>query len=371
MIYLDNAATTRPYKEVVETITYVLSNSWGNASSAYSFGHKSKEIIESVRDQIAADINCNPEEIIFTASGCEANSFAFNSIPDDYNLLTTYMEHASILESPIQKYLIPNDEFGNINPEVLSNTLHSYITYVEKKPFVSICAANSEIGTIQDIKSISSVVHNYDGIFHCDATALYPYNQLDVQALGVDMMTVSAQKFHATEGVGFLYVKKGINIKPIIYGTQENGLRGGSYNTALIAGMGKALEITRDKTGNKYCRALRDIMLEELFKIPGVHLNGPSIDDNRLDGNINVTIDGVDASTLVGLCDMHGICISKGSACHSYTNVPSATLTSIGLTYEQALQTIRITLDIFNTYQEIKEASKILKFLINDIRKTS
>ena len=370
MIYLDNAATTKPYAEVVETITDVLSNSWGNANSAHEFGHKSKEIIESVRDQIAADINCKPEEIIFTSSGCEANSLALNSIPDGYDFFTTRIEHASILEAAkhMEKvHYISNDEYGNITAESLTKVIKWSGISNSNKPFVSICGANSEIGVIQDIKALSDVVHKFDGILHCDMTALYPQQSIDVNELGIDMMTVSAQKFHATEGVGFLYVRNGININPIIYGSQENGLRGGSYNTALIAGMGKALEITRGQVGYNH---LRDSLLEGLLKIPGVSLNGPVVGSNRLDGNISITIEDVDADTLLSVCDIYGICISKGSACHSYQKEPSPTLKAIGLTYEQAMQTIRISIDSTNTYDDIEKALSIFPGIIDEIRKT-
>lgn len=373
MIYLDSAATTKPYREVIETITNTLSNNWGNASSAYEFGHQSKEIVESVRDQIAADINCKPEEIIFTSGGCEANSLAISGISrDEYDFFTTRLEHASILEAApyVGKFhFVKNDKFGNIQSSTLNRHLKWHSVCSPKKPFVSIGAANSEIGTLQDIKALAKIVHSFDGIFHCDATALYPHGRIDVQELGIDMMTVSAQKFHATEGVGFLYVRKGINLTPIIYGTQEHGLRGGSYNTALIAGMGKALEITRKKNSNEYCKYLRDMMLDGLLEIPGVRLNGPSINENRLENNINITIDGVDAEALLSLCDMYGVCISKGSACHSYVRTPSATLKAIGLTDIQATQTIRITLDASNTYEEVEKALVIFKFLISEIRK--
>ena len=375
MIYLDSAATTKPYREVIETITNTLSNNWGNASSAYEFGHQSKEIVESVRDQIAADINCKSDEIIFTSGGCEANSLAIGGISrDEYDFFTTRLEHASILEAApyVGKFhFVKNDKFGNIQSSTLNRHLKWHSVCSPKKPFVSIGAANSEIGTLQDIKALAKIVHSFDGIFHCDATALYPYKKIDVQELGIDMMTVSAQKFHATEGIGFLYAREGIKLSPIIYGTQEHGLRGGSYNTALIAGMGKALEITRAKNNNEYCKHLRDMLLDSLLEIPGVRLNGPSIGSNRLENNINITIDGVDAETLLSLCDMHGICISKGSACHSYVRTPSATLKSIGLTDNQAAQTIRITLDVSNTYEEVECFLKIIEFLINEIRKPS
>lgn len=373
--YLDSASTTKPYKEVIETIVDVLNNNWGNASSNYEFGHQSKEIIENVRDQIAADINCSPDEIIFTASGCEANSLAISGMKQfEYEFFTTRMEHSSIIEA-IQYmnkvHFIHNDNFGNISPSILHKTLKWNQIMRKNNPFVSIVGANSEIGTIQDIKVLANVVHKFDGIFHCDMTSLYPHRKIDVKELGVDMMTVSAQKFHATEGVGFLYVKNGIKLWPIIYGTQEQGLRGGSYNTALIAGMGKALEMTRTYNDEIYCELLRNKLLNGLLTIQGVKLNGPPINKNRLGGNINLTIDGVNAETLLTLCDMYGICISKGSACHSYEQKPSNTLKAIGLSDKEASETIRITIDASNTEREIDEVLNIMPRLINQVRETS
>lgn len=373
MIYFDNAATTKPYKEVVETIADVLNNHWGNANSNYEFGHQSKEIIENVRDQIAADINCSPEEIIFTASGCEANSLAIGGMKQfEYEFFTTRMEHSSIIEAVpyLNKvHFIYNNSLGNIDPILLQKTLKWNNIMRKNKPFVSISGANSEIGTIQDIKSLAKIVHDFGGIIHSDMTALYPHKRINVKELGLDMMTVSAQKFHATEGVGFLYVRNGIKLWPIIYGNQERGIRGGSYNTALIAGMGKALEITRTNSKELYCENLRNKLLNVLLQVPSVKLNGPL--SNRLSGNINLTIDGVNAESLLTLCDMYGICISKGSACHSYEQKPSNTLKAIGLTDKEASETVRITIDAYNTEEEIEYALNIIPQLIEQVRKTS
>ena len=371
MIYLDSAATTKPYPEVIKTIADVLENNWGNASSAHNFGHQSKEIVENVRDQIAADIGCDPEEIIFTSSGCEANSLAIDGIMSKsgsyhYNLFTTLLEHASIEKAlkHVRHSIILNNDQGFILPEILRAKLFENEISSIRMPFVSIGAANSEIGTIQNIKELAKITHNFHGIFHCDMTALYPHMRVNVRDLGIDMMTVSGQKFGATEGVGFLYVRKGIELHPIIHGSQENGLRGGSYNTAFIAGMGKALEITR--ASNKSLGKLSTKLCRALLQIEGVHLNGPQI--NRLPNNINCTIDGVNADTLLTLCDMHGICISKGSACQSYNPVPSSTLKAIGLTDEQAQNTIRISIGEHNTEEEIDYCIDIIPKLIKEIR---
>ena len=371
MIYLDSAATTKPYPEVIKTIVDVLENNWGNASSAHSFGNQSKEIVENVRDQIAADIGCDPEEIIFTGSGCEANSLAIDGVMSKsgtyhYNLFTTRLEHASIEKALkyVRHSIIENDDQGFIHPETLRGKLFENEISSIRMPFVSIGAANSEIGTIQNIKELAKITHNFHGIFHCDMTSLYPHMRVNVRDLGLDMMTISGQKFGATEGVGFLYVRKGIELHPIIHGSQENGLRGGSYNTAFIAGMGKALEITR--ASNKSLVKLSTKLCRALLQIEGVHLNGSHI--NRLPNNINCTIDGVNADTLLTLCDMHGICISKGSACQSYNPVPSSTLKAIGLTDEQAQNTIRISIGENNTEEEIDYCIDIIPKLIKEIR---
>ena len=227
----------------------------------------------------------------------------------------------------------------------------------------------TEIGTIQNIKAISDIVHEYDGgIFHTDATQLFPEQCIDVKELGIDLMSISAQKFHGPRGAGILYVKNGIELCPLIYGSQENGLRGGTYNTAAIAGMGKALELTRLHNASESVERLRDKLLQQLLQVDQVVINGPTIGSQRLKNNISITIDGVNADKLVTLCALQGIYISKGSACNSYNPEPSTTLKAIGLSDEQAFNTIRITLDEFNTETEIDYAANIITKLIERIR---
>lgn len=373
MIYLDNAATTRPYDEVIDVMTDVMRNHWGNPSAAYALGDDARRIIENVREQIAEDINANPEEIIFTSGACEANSLAidgFIKTDYEYNLcVTPKIEHSSINEADTIIYsCLYNDNFGFVH--ISDIAFHGHHPGLDGC-LVSVAAANGEIGTIQDIQTLSDKVHSLGGIFHTDATQLYPERRIDVQELGIDMMSVSAQKFHGPKGVGFLYVKNGIKLNPIIYGSQENGIRGGTYNTAAIAGMGEALKLTRqfkklDSVG--YVNSLRNRLLDKLMQTPGVTLNGPPVGENRLANNINITIDGVNAEKLVTLCDLHGIYIGKGSACQSYDPKPSHVLKEIGLTDEQAFNTIRITLDTSNTEEEIDKAGEIITKLIERIR---
>lgn len=369
MIYLDSSATTKPYKEVVDTIVNILENYWSNASSDNSFGFKARKIIDNVTNQVAIDINCKPENIIWTSGACESNSLAIYGLIKNYlyiDFYTTRLEHTSINKTHGVK--LSNDEYGFINQFELQDVCRKS-TMKNHTPFVSVCFANSEIGTVQDIKSISETIHKYNGYLHVDATQAYPWIKIDVQELGIDMMSVSGQKLHSVKGCGFLYVKDGIKLKPIIYGSQQEGVRGGTYPTHLIAAFGKALEITRAHNAYMYVKAIRDTLLKKLLQIPGVTLNGPSIDNNRLVNNISLSIDGVKADDLVALCDERDIIIAKGSACQSYTATPSSTLLAIGLTEEQALSTIRITLDELNTMEEINKAAQEIQEVIEILRK--
>lgn len=356
MIYLDNAAGTRLYPEVIGVMLNIYEKHWGNASSNNSMGDDARMLIENVRQQIADDINASPDEIIFTSGACEANNLALNR--RDRGIYTSVIEHASIEDIPYVRpmYKVDNQGFVELDRIYMHET-------------VSIMSANGEIGTIQDIKQLSEKAHKKDGvIFHTDATQLFPERRINVKELGIDMMSVSAQKFHGPRGAGFLYVKNGIALNPLIYGSQENGFRGGTYNTAAIVGMGKALELTRRNDTSDYVGALRNQLLDHLLRIPGTHLNGAPVGPHRLENNISLTIDGVNAERLVTLCDLYGLIIAKGSACQAYMPTPSKTLKAIGLTDEQAFSTIRITFDEFNTWQDVTQAAEIITKLVERIR---
>ena len=264
MIYLNASAGTRVYPEVIDTITDVLQNHWGNPHDSTSFGHDAQMIINNVTQQVANDINCSPDEVIWTSGACEANNLAImgflNQNPGAH-FYTTFLEHASINElvKDLPSYrvgYISNDEKGYINYESLKDVLMwNYTRKIET--LVSISFASSEVGVIQDIKSIAELIHKYNGILHVDATQVYGWTQIDIQELGIDMMSVSGQKLHAPRGIGFLYVKDSIELKPLIYGTQQSYKRGGTLPTHLIAGFGKALELIRQR-GGKYVKTLRD-----------------------------------------------------------------------------------------------------------------
>ena len=368
--FLDSASTTRPYDEVIETMADVMRNHYGNPSSIHEMGQDAKNIIENVREQIAEDIGCEPKEIIFTSGACEANSLALCGTRYNH-IITTQLEHKSIeeiLKSDTFTSIsyIPVDVYGNISFDYFQNTLKTCNSAI-----VSIQYGNSEIGTIQDIARISNAIKGRDFVLHVDATQVFPEGSINVKNLGIDLMSVSAQKFHGPKGIGFLYCRDGIALSPLIYGSQENGLRGGTYNTPAIAGMGKALEINRG-TLHGYVNACtsmnRDNLAKIMLEIPGVHLNGPKLDVNRLFNNLSIRIDGVKASDLVTLASIYGIYISAGSACCSGESVPSSTLKAIGLNNDEALSTIRITVDETLNDNDISYIAEILSGLIKRLR---
>ena len=377
MIYLDNAATTKPYPSVIRIMSNTMERYWANPSSNNSLADEARFLVEEAREQFADDLNCSPEEIIFTGSGCEANSLAIAGFLDanyGYELYSTPLEHSSIAEAAkslpdYKRHLkIKIEPTGIITPEALDKHIASHNVFSIARPLVSISAASSEFGTIQNIKALAKVTHKWHGVFHCDAVPFFPEQRIDVKEWGVDMLSISAQKFHGPRGAGVLYIRKGIKLNPIIYGSQENYLRGGSYNTAAIAGMGEALRLTRLHNTSKYVAYLRNQLLDKLLQIPGAHLNGTPVGAQRLANNISLTIDGVDAEQLMTLCDLSGVIIARGSACQAHTPTPSRALLAIGLTSEQALSTVRITLDEFNTEEEIIEAAKIIAALVDRIR---
>lgn len=377
MIYLDSSAGNQCYPEVILTITDVLMNHWGNPHSDTSFGADASAIIRDVTEQIANDINCKPEEIIWTSGGSESNSLAIlgfiqNHQPDDTMLITSHLEHTSINHivdrlDCIHTY-VSNDRRGFINLQELEHLLE----YNWAHPLVSISMANSEIGVMQDIKSIAKIVHKHNGILHVDAVQRYPWQSIDVQAFGIDMMSVSGQKMHCPRGVGFLYVKEGIEIAPLICGSQQEGRRGGTLPTHLIAAFGKALEITRKNHAAADVQIKTNWVKEQLSHIDGVTFNGPNGMFNRLPNNISITIDGVKSDQVISMLDeMYNIIVSKGSACQSYNPTPSKTLLAIGLTPEQALSTVRITLDEFNTWEELEQFCEAFKEVIDTLRRVS
>lgn len=381
MIYLDAAATAK-YRNVddiiVDTMVTAMKDSWMNPSSLYAANVVKK--IELCRANVAEFIGVKPEEIYYTSGASESNNMAIrgwvdyvaSKTPYIPRIITTLIEHKSILnlvESGIdaEVFYCNVDNYGMIDFKSLESLLRGCC----KNGYcvlTSIHMANNEIGTLQDIKRISKMVRKYNGILHVDATQALPCVPINVEELGIDMMSCSGHKLSPVlRGVGFLYKKNCINIQPLIYGAQENGLRGGTENTYGIIGLNKALEYC-DLSPEKYedmCNK-RDYFIERLESKFDCDLNGHDI--FRLPNNVNVTFpQNITGESLLYMLDMSGIKVSTGSACNSREVVPSHVLKAIGLTDEEAMRSVRFTLPSDITYDEInialKEIEKAIKIL--------
>lgn len=368
MIYLDNAATTEIDSRVLDAMMPFLTREYSNASSAYDFADKSKIAIHDARCRVARLINANPNEIYFTSGGSESDNWALKgTVKPGNHIITSQIEHSAILNTC--KYLdslgvevtyIPVNEDGVVNIDELVNAIKP------NTKLVSIMMANNEIGSIQPIKEIGEICKSNGIIFHTDAVQAVGHIKIDVKDMNVDMLSASGHKFGAPKGVGFLYIRNGIRIESLIHGGhQENGLRAGTYNTAGIAGLGMAAAIANLKLRNTQSVRERQIKLigrlfEEFPNI--VSLNGGYLD--RLPNNINVSFNGISGEILLSLLSQMGIYVSTGSACMSGDKSISHVLKAIGVSEDDANNSIRITFSENTTDDEIDEFINSLKMCV-------
>lgn len=358
MIYLDHSATT-PLCDAARKAIIEHLDDFGNPSSSYELGRKSRLLIEDARERIAKCINAEPNEIYFTSGGSEANSWATSA----HATISSGFEHHS-LHALCNNIIVNN--YGIVDPQRFSCINHRFARLFE---MASCMTVNNELGTIQPIKDIAQIAHSKNMLFHTDAVQAIGHIHVDVKEIDCDMMSVSGHKFGAPKGIGFLYIKNGTSASRLIHGgLQEQGLRGGTENILGIISMAAALEEATEHIyeRNKHIKYLRDKMLDKLLAIEGAHLNGSLI--SRVFSNINIRFDGVPGRTLVTLCDLHEICISSGSACNEGVATPSHVLKSIGLSDEEALNSIRITIGHKNTEEEINTATEIITKLVERIR---
>ena len=377
-VYLDNAATTKPYTEVTDAVYSCLRDSWGNPSSLYQIGFDAKELIQDARGKIARTLGCLPEEIYFTSGGSESDNWALKMIAHEYqvygrHIITSTIEHKAILKSCrwLQKqgfdisYVEP-DERGYINPKDIQELLR------DDTILVSIMTANNEIGTIQPIKEIGAICKEHGVLFHTDAVQAYGHVRMNVNDLGVQLLSASGHKFGGPKGVGFLYVKNGVDIIPYIHGGgQERELRAGTENVPGIVGMGIAADrsdmMITLHDNDLYIEGLRDHFIERIIhEISGVKLNGSLI--NRLPNNVNFTFEGVGAQSAVQLLSDMGVYCSAGSACNNGDPSPSHVLTAIGLTKDEAQSSLRFSLGVDTTKEDVDYAIDMIKLVVDMLR---
>lgn len=366
MIYLDNASTT-PLSPSVKSYIISILDDFGNPSSLHALGDKTRQIIHQSRDLIAKFINTDAENIIFTSSGSASNTLAIKGYVQKNSCCILYspIAHKSILkcvESCKNAIPLEVDSDGFIDVDKLDKLLN----VIYYKPFVVIDYANSEIATIQDVKRIIKIVHGYSGIVVLDCTGSISSIPLDVKELDVDIVTFSAHKLGALKGCGVLYKKSTIELEPLVYGSQENGLCAGTENVLGIASLGKAVEnYNYASISSKNRDYVYDYILNN---IPNSYLVGAPIGEHRLPHNLYMCFKGVQGESLMMLLDMNDIQVSTGSACNNYVPTPSTTLTAIGMNKDDINSCIRMTFSGNETKQELDCVCKKLKECVEQLR---
>lgn len=378
MIYLDNAATTPVRKEVLEEMTPYFSKKYGNASSLHSLGREANKALQEARARVADVINVMPEEIYFTGGGSEADNTALKGIAfankDKGNhIITSSIEHDAVLntckflgENGFEVTYLPVDKYGFVNCDDIERAI------TKKTILISVMHANNEIGTIEPIANIGSLAQERGVYFHTDAVQSFGKIPIDVEKMGIDMLSASSHKIYGPKGVGALYVKKGIEIQPLIHGGgHEGGLRSGTENVAGIVGFGKAAELAESERAVEAGREikLRDKLIKGTLKIKNSYLNGhPTI---RLPNNANFSFKFIEGEGLVLDLDSYGIAASTGSACSSKTLEPSHVLLCIGLKHEEAHGSLRLTLGRETKDKDINYVLKVLPKSVDRLRKIS
>ena len=366
IVYLDNAATT-PICDAAKKVIIDNLDEYYNPASVYEPSRKMRVKVEEARETIAELIGAkSADEIYFTSGGSEANTWALH----DRLSIATNIEHSSIY--PDLRYAVGQD--GLVNPEKLNHTLHNLADVYEKYEcpnIVSVQHVNNEIGVIQPIKDCVTVAHNNGCVFHTDAVQSLPHMKINVQDLGVDMLSASGHKFGAPKGVGFLYVKNGVEINPLIYGgSQERGVRGGTTNILGVLAMAQALQDTQNnllEIGGKISY-LSAILRENLLNITGIKANVLCPDAPCFTGILSMQVENCKGADIVAMASEFNLLISSGSACHEGLAKNSHVLRAIGLSDTQGLSSIRLSVGRYNTEHDIYFASDILAKIVKSLR---
>lgn len=372
MIYFDNAATTRAADEVAERVRYMLLENFGNPSAQSMMGVRAENELNDARKIMAKSINALPEEIYFTSGGTEDDNWAIFGTAEGYkrsgkHIITTSIEHPAVAE-PMERLrqkgwditVLDVDKNGYIDLDVLRDSIR------EDTVLVSIILVNNEVGTIQDASAVGKLIKekNPKTLFHVDAVQAFGKYPIDVRKMGIDMLSMSGHKIHGPKGVGFFYMKKGLKVRPIIYGGgQERGQRSATENTPGIAGLAKAVELAMenmDASHEKVMEVKRTLAEGILRDIPKTHINGPSIEEAS-PYVLNVSFNGLRSEVLLHSLEESEIYVSAGSACSSKKKGGSHVLRSLGLSEERIEGAIRFSFCRYNTVDEAAACLEILK----------
>lgn len=380
-VYADNAATTAVNPKVINKMMPYLTQHYGNPSSIYKISEEPRRAIEEAREIISKSIGASSsKEIFFTASGSEADNWAIKGYAmrmkklGKNHIITSSVEHHAVLHTC--QYLeknfgfeityLPVDKEGRVSISQVEGAIK------ENTGLVTIMYANNEVGTIMPIKEIGEVCKKNKIIFHTDAVQALGSVKIDVQKENIDMMSISGHKIHAPKGVGVLYIRRNLRFDNLIHGGgQENSRRAGTENVANIVAMGEAVKESYDNFEEKihYTQKLRDHLMNKLLEIPAVRLNG-SI-ENRLPGNLNISIEGIEGEAILLMLDIHGISASSGSACTSGSLDPSHVLLAMGLPHSIAHGSLRLSINELNTQEEIDYIADCLPSIVEDLRNMS
>lgn len=379
MIYADNAATTKMSERAKKVMLETADSFWENPSSLHTPGQKAAERLYKVREDIAKIIGADPGEIYLTSGGSEADNQALRTAAKigrrkkKMHIISTAIEHHAILHTldalkkeGFEITLVPVDEFGRVSPEDIKNAIK------DDTVMVSVMFANNEIGTIEPIEEIAAVCKEKGVLFHTDAVQAAGHLKIDVKKMQIDMLSVSAHKFHGPKGVGFLYARKGIDLANVIYGgAQEKGKRAGTENLPAAAGMAEALAESYENLEEKTAKtkAVRDRIIKGLSEIPHSALNGDP--ENRLCGNINFCFEGIEGESLLLLLDAKGIAASSGSACTSGSLDPSHVLLAIGRPHEVAHGSLRLSITEATTEEDADYIINATKEVVSYLRDIS
>ncbi len=378
-IYLDNAATTQTYPEVLDAMLPFFTEHYGNPSSIYSFAGEAGKAVDEARRTIASAIGADASEIYFTGGGSESDNWALKATAESYaskgkHIITSKIEHHAILHTcewlakyGIEVTYLDVDENGLVSPEALKAAIRPDTI------LVSIMTANNEIGTIEPIAELGRIAHEAGALFHTDAVQAFGHIPINVDEMNIDMLSASGHKFNGPKGIGFMYIRKGVKIRSFIHGgSQERSRRAGTHNVPGIVGMAKAASLAVEQMNERmaYETKLRDHLIERVLnEIPYVRLNGHRT--NRLPNNANFCFRFIEGESMLILLDQNGICGSSGSACTSGSLDPSHVLLAIGLPHEIAHGSLRLTLSEKTTMEDIDFTVDKLKEIIERLRSMS
>ena len=378
-VYADNAATTKLSPAVLEAMMPYLTEEYGNPSSLYRFGNHAKRAIEQARKEVADVLGAEPFEILFTGGGTEADNWVKEIMRSlkargKNHFITSAVEHHALLHSAqrLQKEgfevtFIPVDREGRIDPEQVRAAIRP------ETGLVSIMFANNEIGTIYPIQEIGAICRQAGVLFHTDAVQAAGHLPINVKEMNIDLLSLSAHKFHGPKGVGAFYCRRGIPLPSLIDGgAQERGKRAGTENVAGIVGLGAALRLANEEMSEASARvsAMRDRLIDGILQtVPMCHLNGPR--HNRLPGNCNISFLGIEGESLLLRLDLAGIAASSGSACASSSLDPSHVLLAIGLPHEVAHGSVRLSLSDYNTEEDVDYILEKLPEIVSTLRSMS